>query len=76
MGETVNSWRPIETAPAETRVLLRFAPPFSDPTETGIVVGEREGGRWWLTCIWASSNAHRSPTHWMPLPEPPEAPNA
>lgn len=63
-------WQPIETAPKDgSRVLLRFAGPFHDETEIGVTVGVWTGNTesWWLTCIWASSNAHREPTHWMPL---------
>jgi hypothetical protein len=65
------TWQPIETAPKDdkfTRILLRFDPPFSDSTEPGIAVGAWSDHGWYLTCIWASSSAHREPTHWAPLP--------
>ena len=65
-------WQPIETAPKSgdyDRVLLKFDGPFTDTTEPGIAVGCWSGDGWWLTCIWASSSAHRAPTHWMPIPK-------
>lgn len=69
-------WQPIETAPKDgTKVLLFFPGPFNDKAENGIVTGQWTGNtdRWWLSAIWASSNAHQNPTHWMPLPIPPAA---
>ena len=75
MGE----WQPIETAPKDgTRILLYFrrddSMVFRDPTEIGMAVGawwSPHSKDWWLTCMWASSSAHREPFAWMPLPEPP-----
>lgn len=63
-------WQPIETAPKDgTKVLLRFDPPFHDTTENGITVGcMTTAGNWWLSCIWASSGAHREPVEWAPIP--------
>lgn len=70
----LTTWQPIETAPKDLlkRVLLRFEGPFSDRTETGVAVGARTGDHWWLTCVWASSTPPVQPTHWRPLPPPPE----
>lgn len=73
-------WQPIETAPhGEHRRVLLFCPgPWRDPTETGVTVGSRlsDNSGWWLTAIFASGSLrdddHRAPTHWMPLPEPPQ----
>jgi FtsZ-binding cell division protein ZapB len=58
-------WRPIETAPKdETRVLL-FVPPYGPTT------GHRGSvsGAWRCHSV---LNQEVQPTHWMPLPPPPE----
>ena len=70
----MTEWQPIETAPKDgTRLLLKFDPPFHDVTEIGVAVGCWTGNsdHWWLSCIWASSGAHRPPTYWAPIPQPP-----
>jgi hypothetical protein len=61
-------WQPIETAPKDgTRVLLHSP---STHTYTGIVASwcliEERWEEWgdYYPC---------SPTHWMPIPEPPDA---
>ena len=70
--EPMSDWQPIETAPKDGRkMLLRFTGPFSDQMQDGVTVGRWLRG-WWLDAIWATSTAHRSPTHWMPLPPPPK----
>jgi hypothetical protein len=75
-GAEANGWRPIETAPKDgTKVLLRFEPPFNDQLEDGIVTGTCTGDRWWLSSIWASTTAHKTPTHWQPLPPAPARSN-
>lgn len=64
-------WRPMTTAPKGDgfeRILLKFDGPFPDSTEPGIALGAWSGEGWYLTCIWASSSAHREPVGWMPLP--------
>lgn len=60
-------WQPIKTAPADLRVFLVFCPEDKNVYEVYSFAGETRlrifasGGRW-LT---------EKPTHWMPLPEPP-----
>lgn len=57
-------WQPIETAPKdETRVLLAKKGVHSMHTA------------FWRGGIWHCGNLQyfNSPTHWMPLPEPPKA---
>ncbi len=71
-GTTQSGWRPIETAPRDgSKMLLFFPGPYPDELEDGVVTGRFLAPGWWLSAIWASSMAHKRPTHWMPLPEPP-----
>ncbi len=74
--ETEQKWQPIETAPKDGRVILLYG---ELSVSTGGAVTPRKSsnevyiGHWhtrWQTgnfAIW------ENPTHWMPLPEPPEA---
>ncbi len=72
----MTEWKPIETAPEEgatsKRRVLVSAP-------EGIAIAERNLGRWvvvWGEYRYAFELSNRlvetSPTHWMPLPDPPE----
>lgn len=78
MGE----WQPIETAPRDTNVLL-FRPQCRDDKYGGVclaryMTGRKGGGlvrvgwRVFHEPYYVSEIAD-SPTHWMPLPEPPIA---
>lgn len=70
----MSEWQPIEMAPKDgTKIVLHFPGPWRDPSEIGASVGQWTGSYWWCTAIWASSEMRGAPTHWMPLPEPPEA---
>lgn len=57
-------WQKIETAPMDGTPVLLWG---SD--EEGICLGYRENGSWWNNLYepWRFN-----PTHWMPLPQPPE----
>ncbi len=70
-GEYSIGWQPIETAPKDGRSVIVFC-----PGEDGIAVC------YWSTSIWVTPGAwicelNRSdtgryePSHWMPLPAPP-----
>jgi hypothetical protein len=65
-------WQPIETAPLTGARLLIFVPPY------GVSCGHYDtilgggDGRWVLHSV---LNKAAIPTHWMPLPSPPEAPD-
>lgn len=70
-------WQPIETAPKDGKPVLLYVPkqPFSDqedpfPFELEVtLVGAYYDAAWRL----AAYDAFRySPTHWMPLPPPPQ----
>lgn len=69
----MTDWQPIETAPKNRYILLRFPGPFNDSECPGVAVGkayDREPG-WWLTCIWAASTAHHAPVAWADFPVTP-----
>ena len=56
------NWQPIETCPKVEGIQALF---YDDPS---CVVGE------WQSWGWVDSREYRrlTPTHWMPLPEPPQ----
>lgn len=64
-------WQPIETAPYETKVLTywpgnktRKSVILINTKNSGNSLGKRDG--WWF------SRPDQMPTHWMPLPDPPD----
>lgn len=64
--ESAPQWQPIETAPRDGTRILAFVPPYGAMTaHTDFFNGE------WRchSCL----NREAQPTHWMPLPDPPEA---
>lgn len=60
-----DKWQPIDTAPADTELLLGWFHQFLG-----------DGRCWHMTVDFACSTRggwwHGQATHWMPLPEPPE----
>jgi hypothetical protein len=72
----MTQWQPIESAPksGQVRIILGFA-----ADEEGYTLPSREGYwnatlRRWVSTLdpsWAQSPI---PTHWMPLPDPPDLP--
>lgn len=71
MEMEVDDWKPIETAPEETAVLVYV-------TEGVMAVGRRsvysDRSTWWLDNSFGYNEDGEiyGPTHWMPLPEPPQ----
>ena len=62
----MSEWRPIETAPVGTLILLCVSGICGQPL---MRVGWYLGGM----CVNPSTGKSiRNPTHWMPLPEPPK----
>ena len=62
--QALSAWRPIETAPIGTEVIVYV------PRRVGIIyVGaiNYTGKQWWARNLGAVR-----PTHWMPIPEPPK----
>ena len=60
------NWQPIETAPRDgTKILVyRGNEPGSEKVRVGV--------DYWLFGQWYKSRHWPQPTHWQPLPEPPE----
>ena len=63
-GETME-WQPIETAPKTGKEILFFS--------GGLIrIGFFDSARAGVWSVWPGrARARASPTHWMPLPEPP-----
>ena len=63
-----NGWRPIETAPRNGWILV-----------SGYIYNDPAKGRWMEVAEWNGEGFSTEqcplhpPTHWMPLPEPPDA---
>jgi len=72
VGEITQEWQHISTAPKDGTPILVFRPTADDDCI------RRVGMDYWMTRgtyykeCWAHSNAPDQPTHWMPLPKPPE----
>lgn len=78
----MSEWQPIETAPKDGTRVLVFSP---DAREPQIFVawlgsfilpgtkGEEDEG--WIDA-WSDDLVDAWPTHWQPLPAPPEQPHA
>jgi hypothetical protein len=67
----MTGWQPIETAPKDGKAIIAW-PVYSEPHSVATVRWEtmkRIPGRW--SVAGGSWPAPRTPTHWMPLPEPP-----
>jgi hypothetical protein len=73
--EEAHSWHPIETAPHDNNWVLGYD---ANDGETGMIIFNRahsldDDGR---ECHWTDGMREWTPTHWMPLPEPPKAKEA
>lgn len=63
-----DGWRGIESAPRDGRSVLVFCPRASDHGYERIRLTWRKDGKWQ-----GANNTSWPPTHWMPLPGPPES---
>jgi hypothetical protein len=65
-------WQPIETAPKDGRLILTYAP---EAHKYSGIPSVRVN--YFYGCAWQKTN-HKlyPPTHWMPLPNPPESETA
>lgn len=59
-------WQPIETAPKDGTPVLLYATPRMEVGYWNVAVTDVGITGWYPSMYW------RRPTHWMPLPEPPE----
>ena len=75
--ENINEWQPIETAPKDGRLILAtndfggmvlcwWGKDYNDESYEGWLSGDGDG---YSTGLYYSP---LNPTHWMPLPKPPE----
>ena len=67
----MNEWQPIETAPRDGTEILLFD---ADTDPTIYVGGYDYDGRYWFYSELLAQDVvgEATPTHWMPLPEPPK----
>jgi hypothetical protein len=68
------AWQPIETAPKGECVLL-FSPDAADwySVCVGYAISDEDGVAWYSQEESVGQPIDAQPSHWMPLPEPPEA---
>lgn len=67
----MSDWRPIETAPKDGTRLLGYYPQNEDYIRVGVIQWMKPRGydyHW----TWDGSWMPDDPTHWQPLPEPPQ----
>lgn len=67
----MNDWQPIETAPKDgSRILLYWPKTTRIPIK--IIIGNWRGDYWSNDLLYFDEEKRNCPTHWMPLPEPPQ----
>jgi hypothetical protein len=66
-------WRPIETAPKDESRFLAYFPDAPEWYDYSVICWSARSTQWW-GCSPAAAGIidQYDPTHWMPLPEPPE----
>lgn len=67
------TWQPIETAPKDSKSRLVWCPVYRNTYIVSWIVpfGEKPEGGYWAH-FGPSVELRERPTHWMPLPEPPQ----
>ena len=67
-------WQKIETAPKDGTVVLTYDPRWQPPlTASFYEFPPGSGAKWRLTWDDTEKYGRHEPTHWMPLPAPPES---
>ena len=80
----MSEWRPIATAPKDGTAILGYG--VHDHSPADAQRGVKPGDHWWSIMVWDiwrtpcaswvfAKDGHTvwsTPTHWMPLPTPPE----
>ena len=77
----MSAWRPIATAPKDDAWVLLHCPEAEGPVTMGTyfrddkrdTTGRFRAGEWCLMEFDGLPSAGLAPTHWQPLPEPPDA---
>lgn len=67
----MSEWQPIETAPKDGTRFLAFWPSTNPPNVNSTIVTTWWGMYTWETAF-ITAGDDDLPTHWMPLPSPPE----
>jgi hypothetical protein len=62
-------WRPIETAPMDGTEILGWC---GDYVDICYMVDHYSYGEVWRTAKCEDFGGYETPTHWMPLPDPPK----
>jgi hypothetical protein len=65
----MSEWQPIETAPSDGSRVLAYHPRREGNDRIKIRGAD---GEWWRRLALESSH-HSGPTHWMPIPQPPQS---
>lgn len=79
LGDEMNEWQPIETAPKDATPILIFLPHSERQKVCEVwwaIPYEGAADGWWSTPVGPSGRGYtilpEAATHWMPLPEPPQ----
>lgn len=68
-----NEWQPIETAPKDGVDIIIFGGEFESAGSNKIPMIVKWNGTYWTSTHYCYNEAIAlNPTHWMPLPKPPE----
>lgn len=66
-----DGWKPIDSAPKDGSIILAWSEDMDEVL--AIVWAESRGGSWRLAgCSSLELGSWGQPTHWMPLPAPPD----
>jgi len=71
IDESLPKWEPIDSAPKDSTSIVLFIPDYGDE----IVMGWSDDGKTWEIeegLEFKVEDDWHYPTHWMPLPQPPE----
>lgn len=69
-----HEWQPIETAPRDGTRVLVWVPKYAEHFVAALMTCPDDGDQQWIVARFHEpkiSVIAPSPTHWMPLPEPP-----
>lgn len=67
----MNKWLPIDAAPEDEKIIIFATPDWVDTAF--FILDEDYNRRDWFWSMGKRLHQNHVPTHWMPLPDPPEA---